>query len=841
MSTRRSFRPASRPTPVPPRISGALLLAASLAFPIATFSAADESRFAPPTPIKGLLDAHCYSCHDGTTAKGKIRLDNLDQLELPARLEILNKFQEQIFSNEMPPKRKLPPGDADRLLKWVAGELAAHRASTLEDKLRFYRYANYVNHEKLFSGAEKAMPFTPARRWRINELIYMELVNNVLELQGAKRQSSFYGVVKPFNLPAESGVKYYDTEVVEPGQFLTLLNNAKWIVAKQLRSALQKSGDFKHPDAYLELAKSTDKDAKAALRRSFPDEQWNLGRSAVEFENVVLSKGAPSEAVLQAAVTHQFKVALQRPPTAEEMTRYLQLMTAALKLGGPAKALEKMMVAVLMEPAFLYRDELGDGRRDAFGRMKLTPREASYAIAYALTDQAPDAALVQAANAGRLATPDDYRREVARMLEDDGVKKPRLLRFFQDYFGYYGVFNVFKDEERFGGAYNAHRVVAAIYHQRVPGKVAAEADQVVLAVLKSDQDVLKQLLTTDRFFVQHNGNNDEMAKRAQKELELEKTQREVYLQLKGKKNDEDFIEVGKKLNYFVNKDGTVGVGPIRNRMPGFRLLYGEDGRLNLDRRPLPRDGEHTDHSVKMYNLDHHTWSYEPVQPIKIAHRMGMLTHPAWLAAFSQNAHTDPVRRGRWVREKLLAGFIQDVPITVDAKVPEDPHRTLRERFAVTEAKECWSCHQKMNPLGYTFECFDDFGRFRLKEELEYPENLVGNKEVVADDTNGVLRKLRIPIYKTKDVDAHGVLAGTGDKSLDGEVKDAFDLIGRLAQSERVRQSFVRNVFRYFMGRNEMLSDSRTLIEADRAYVESGGSFKALVVSLLTSDSFIYRK
>jgi len=44
-----------------------------------------------------------------------------------------------------------------------------------------------------------------------------------------------------------------------------------------------------------------------------------------------------------------------------------------------------------------------------------------------------------------------------------------------------------------------------------------------------------------------------------------------------------------------------------------------------------------------------------------------------------------------------------------------------------------------------------------------------------------------------------------------------------------------------MGRNEMLSDSKTLIDADRAYVENGGSFDAVIVSLLTSDSFIYRK
>jgi len=32
-----------------------------------------------------------------------------------------------------------------------------------------------------------------------------------------------------------------------------------------------------------------------------------------------------------------------------------------------------------------------------------------------------------------------------------------------------------------------------------------------------------------------------------------------------------------------------------------------------------------------------------------------------------------------------------------------------------------------------------------------------------------------------------------------------------------------------------------LIDADKAYVKSGGSFKAVIISLLTSDSFMYRK
>jgi hypothetical protein len=68
-----------------------------------------------------------------------------------------------------------------------------------------------------------------------------------------------------------------------------------------------------------------------------------------------------------------------------------------------------------------------------------------------------------------------------------------------------------------------------------------------------------------------------------------------------------------------------------------------------------------------------------------------------------------------------------------------------------------------------------------------------------------------------------------------------ELVQRLGQSERVRQSFVRHAFRYWMGRNEMPSDSVTLIAADQAYLKSGGSFQSLLVSLISSDSFIYRK
>ena len=80
-----------------------------------------------------------------------------------------------------------------------------------------------------------------------------------------------------------------------------------------------------------------------------------------------------------------------------------------------------------------------------------------------------------------------------------------------------------------------------------------------------------------------------------------------------------------------------------------------------------------------------------------------------------------------------------------------------------------------------------------------------------------------------------------DQIPDRQVGNVREMMETLARSSLVRQSFVRHVFRYFMGRNEMLSDSNTLINMDRAYVKSGGSFNELLVSLLTSDSFLYRK
>ena len=105
---------------------------------------------------------------------------------------------------------------------------------------------------------------------------------------------------------------------------------------------------------------------------------------------------------------------------------------------------------------------------------------------------------------------------------------------------------------------------------------------------------------------------------------------------------------------------------------------------------------------------------------------------------------------------------------------------------------------------------------------------------------GASKDKNAKVYRGASLDTTGFIRHSGDPKLDGPVRDAPEMLHRLAESDRVRQVFIRHVFRYFLGRNETPGDALSLQEADKAYLDSGGSFKALLVSLLSSESFLYR-
>ena len=372
-------------------------------------------------------------------------------------------------------------------------------------------------------------------------------------------------------------------------------------------------------------------------------------------------------------------------------------------------------------------------------------------------------------------------------------------------------------------------------------------------ILEQDENVFEELLTTEKFFIYHSGDNQAMTAGSD---QLKRVY-EYFEKLDWKTWEPDDITPHKPFMLTIWEFRKVRGGDnkslltaLKRMMPALELHFSNGQTSGMPYMKmamgfwhggnvLGRSGQQMrgEQVTSYWNIDWRTWDYPTEQPAKIPHRKGMLSHPAWLIAHAQNLETDPIHRGKWIREKLLAGTIPDVPITVDAVIPPDHHKTLRQRMEDrTGDNYCWRCHQKMDPLGFPFEIYDDFGRFRTEENLEHPDNLI-----LAATKASLTYGAKLPVYKTLPVNPRGVLQGTEDATLDGDVKDAFDLIERLAQSTKVRQSIIRHAFRYFLGRNETLSDSKTLMDADRAYLENNGSFDEVIITLLTSDSFIYRK
>lgn len=988
---------------------------------------ANHGDFAQSPEIEKILYQNCFACHDEYEQEGDIRLDQLSKLDLDTRLNILNKMQEQLHFQHMPPKdEKIRPTDEERIkvLEWTSKELKKHNASKLEEKLQMPEYANYVDHDDLFSGKYQHLkPYTADRQWLISEFIFDAKFNQLLGHQGTKdilgkrhpvigeNTHGKFDLTNPFLLPTNSGVRYYANTTLNGGHLLTMLTNAKnasvYItnelakrkkdfipayntimeleykheailsarekllndfierilietygekhqallptfksvaperpsaeeVANPNKPAINYSGVgrdqlelmfltmrkfgnnyvadddlilkcekdwFYHGDGereiimrikFLQFYKkewvdwnklyNNEKKWKLPVYKPLGDEEMQTIKDTIlkfrekgdtyqaivkkcmahwkkEFKEEREAKALLDDKLLNELVSQSFSRILEREPSSEELTKYTPLTRNYINKLGNLKGIQKLFQTLMLRSDFVYRQEHGEGEADEHGRRMLSPYNASYALSYALTDSSPDKELRKAVESGKLNTREDYKREVLRMLKSDQyyiidtaltqhnaasvTDMPiRKLRFFREFFGYPNLLSIFKDEKRFGGQYDKAKI-----------RLVEEADRLVEHILKKDKNVIETLLNTEDFYVYHSGDNDSMTEDA-------KTIRKIYDYFKDKDWEDfepgdlakhkDFLEEvqlrGIDLKNLGDKSNKRSVDSFKRSMKSFTIRFAKGHDAVAPYNSYPSHGSGNAQTLfggylgspevaKFFNVALDDWNYPSVQPAKMPHRKGMLTHPAWLIAHALNTETDPVIRGKWVREKLLAGTIPDIPITVEAVVPEDHHNTLRTRLAkVTEKKYCWRCHEQMNPLGYAFEMYDDFGRFRTEESIEHPENLI--KEIPSKGEPHI--DLR-DIYKTLPVKSDGHLAGTGDKTLDGKVDNAIDLADRLSRSDRVRQSVIRHAFRYFMGRNELLSDSKTLMDADKAYLESGGSFDAVIVSLLTSDSFIYRK
>ena len=726
--------------------------------------------------IKAFMGKYCYDCHDDDVNKGDINLYEFPQaINSSPAAEYWIKVLDQVKADLMPPINKKRPDLPERQLIVSDIEEVLYKSNFSDHykaKLLRPEYGNYVDHDLLFNGSIKAAPYTPSRIWRYSPEIYRTQKGLVHKFTRA-----------PFEY-INSNTQFQDyssTSMADQGTVETIMTTIEKMVKDEL---IKVNGGF------------------AKTRVGEYEKKIEVKADPKHPYKPFVSNRKPTPDEIQKVINNEFLRVIRRKPNKEELNRYQSFVTANISDGDNLETLKAILLAINLNPEAIYRKEFGSGSEDQYGRRMLSTEETMQAISFALSDVSSyeNKMLSKISKKEQLNTVSDIQKIVKQMLYPSGKNadylksNPRIMRFFQQYFNYENSDEVFKDESR-----KKSELDLRFPSKKLSQQISKDLDVFVHEIVKEDKDVFRRLLTSNGYYISHTGDN-----------KSNKTSYDKYMKKqlgkdKGSKKFNTIIANAKKLN--LTPPPTTGFSYVKL----YNFPYGA-----------------VDQDIR--------WSYPIEQPVIMENRKGILTHPAWLWTYSTNFDNDPIHRGIWIYRKLLAGILADVPPDVDAKVPENPHKTLRERMDVIREKSCWKCHRKINPLGEAFENFDDFGRYRTVEYFDKK-----NGEIVKNRDDAFRKMAESNQLIQKSVNSSADLDEMGVHYLKGKVNNAFELIDKIASSERARQSFVRHAFRYFLGRNEMLTDSKTLIEADKAYVESGGSFRALVLSLLTSDSFIYRK
>ena len=140
--------------------------------------------------------------------------------------------------------------------------------------------------------------------------------------------------------------------------------------------------------------------------------------------------------------------AFRRPLSEDERSR----LTAVFEHGRDALdtdyGIELVIQAMLQDPSFLYRIELGEPDPDAPEQLRLTDYEIATRMSFFLWGSIPDDALLDLAEAGSLGDP-EQRESAAREMLADPRAREGIARLYTQWFGAAGVQDAVKDAERF--------------------------------------------------------------------------------------------------------------------------------------------------------------------------------------------------------------------------------------------------------------------------------------------------------------------------------------------------------------------------------------------------------
>lgn len=196
-------------------------------------------------------------------------------------------------------------------------------------------------------------------------------------------------------------------------------------------------------------------------------------------------------------------------------------------------------------------------------------------------------------------------------------------------------------------------------------------------------------------------------------------------------------------------------------------------------------------------------------PVKGTHRGGVITQASILALTSNPTRTSPVKRGKFILEEILGDPVPPPPPgTPDLKADGRPltGRTLRERLEQhRKDPACYSCHAKMDPLGFGLENFDAIGAYRT-------------------------------VDGGAPVDPSGILPNGKRFSGVAELKSLLK-----SRSDDFVRNFTAKLMTFALGRGLTAADVCVLDDAVKAAKSHQYRFSSIVNSIITSDAFRKRR
>jgi hypothetical protein len=189
-------------------------------------------------------------------------------------------------------------------------------------------------------------------------------------------------------------------------------------------------------------------------------------------------------------------------------------------------------------------------------------------------------------------------------------------------------------------------------------------------------------------------------------------------------------------------------------------------------------------------------------------RAGLLTRVSYLAGYSHAGATSPPVRGNAIQLRFLCQLPVSPPPGADLSQPmvatgQGP-QTNRMLFETrTRPPACQVCHVSLNGFGFGLENYNAAGHYQTTDD-------------------------GLP------VDASGTIHGT---DVDGPFNGGIALSAALSKSEVVNRCATEELVRYALGRAPVDVELRTVDTLTKAFMESGGDIRSLMVAVATSPTF----